>query len=131
MRCSFGVIHAAARAAARNSVPPGAAPASAREASGGSERRHELQFRDLHETDTLPRGRDVLFIGHVDNGTHAVAVVPHDNPFRWLRPRDGTVRELGADVHVRTNEAPVKQAPRTAAPDSTKPAARAPSEYLV
>ena len=73
----------------------------------------------------------MLFIGHVDNGTHTVAVVPHDNPFRWLRPRDGIVRELGADVHVRTNEAPpVKQAPRTAAPDSPKSAAGAPSGIL-
>lgn len=76
--------------------------------------RYELQFRDLHDATELPRVRNTLFIGHVDNGTHAVAVVPSDNPFRWLRPRDGIVRELGSDIRAR----------RDAAADRTRPSSK-------
>ena len=76
--------------------------------------RYELQFRDLHDATELPRVRNTLFIGHVDNGTHAVAVVPSDSPFRWLRPRDGIVRELGSDVCAH----------RDAAADRTRPSSK-------
>lgn len=55
-----------------------------------------LQFRDLHDSETMPSTRNVLFVGHVDNGSHAVAVVPHDLVFTWLRRamQSSAAREL-------------------------------------